>query len=183
MCKIDTLRIGVAFTRANIFNTKCVSLNIMTDFEVIELLREHRRKLSRLPAGSIVRFKSSHPEDLGKSNIGIVQRDAALSAVVVLYIDAEGQPQQAVAAASDLSIVESERDEPLDQDNTARDTRNDLQPGINKLTSQIKSAAISDTDKATLALRAGKAILSNIADEILVSQFTETLETEDATTN
>ncbi|KZK80085.1 hypothetical protein PsAD46_04074 [Pseudovibrio sp. Ad46] len=83
----------------------------MTEFEAIKLLREHRRKLSRLPAGSLVRFRRSPPEDLGRCNIGIVQRDAALSAVVVLYIDSDNQPQQAVAAVSDLFIAEGERDD------------------------------------------------------------------------
>ena len=94
---------------AHTFYTNCVSLNIMTDFEAINLLREHRRKLSRLPAGSLVRFSERPPEDLGESNIGIVHRDAALSAVIVLYIDAKGQPQQAVVAVSNLSIAEGER--------------------------------------------------------------------------
>ncbi|KZL04564.1 hypothetical protein PsAD2_04647 [Pseudovibrio axinellae] len=81
----------------------------MTDFEAIKLLREHRRKMSRFPAGSLVRFRASPPDDLGQSNIGIVQRDAALSAVIVLYIDSDNQPQQAVAAVSDLYIAEGER--------------------------------------------------------------------------
>lgn len=67
-------------------------------------------------------------------------------------------------------------------DRRVRDTRDDLQPGINNLTSQIKSAAVSDTDKATLALRAGKAIISNVAEEILVNQFSETLSKEDEDT-
>ncbi|SDR10139.1 hypothetical protein [Pseudovibrio sp. Tun.PSC04-5.I4] len=79
----------------------------MNDIDAINVLRVYRNEKTIFPAGTIIRFRGETPEDLGH-NIGIVDRETALAAALVDYIDKAGFPQQAVVAISNLEKAEVE---------------------------------------------------------------------------
>ncbi|SDR02104.1 hypothetical protein [Pseudovibrio sp. Tun.PSC04-5.I4] len=56
-------------------------------------------------------------------------------------------------------------------DKQVQATRLNLQPGIDNLADQIQHSPVADTDKVTLAVRAGSAIVKKVTENVMVNAF------------
>lgn len=144
--------------------------------KALRKIKAYRNLLARFPAGTPVQFIRNRPGD-SLVNIAVVQRNAALSALLVVYLDKDHQPRQQVVAESDIIHFTQEKVGTMEQikkyalSNEAQLVKDKIVKQAKDLAECIKTAEIDDFDKANIAISCGKTIIDETAVDMFAEQF------------